>query len=378
MTRVKRYPVAPAPERIDQALEAGAAEWRHAFGVDYLRVRSDHRNVPRGVVRVRERVVPAYPSVARIFALAAGIAGSFEGTFYAEEKIDGYNVRIFDAGGRPLAITRSGMACPFTNDRLPDLIAPEALRALFADHPELILCAEVAGRGNPYMPTLVDRWGDDVQLFVFDLMRSGSQAFVPVLERDQLLRRYDIPQPPQLGPFELAELSRLGEEILRLDREGAEGVVLKPPAEGPRVKYVTPTINLTDIISDAALEMELPGEFFTHRIVRMVMALRELDQRERLPELAGKLGEALVLGFDEALNEVERSGQVARSFRVRLRAEASCDALLEHIGGRSRTVDLQEVSRRQVGEHWELTFRKVFRKSSDRLKTLLSGGPVFD
>ncbi len=378
MTHIKRYPLAPQPEQFERALAAGAVEERVAFGVRYQRVSRDYRNMPRGVVRIDGCVVPAYPSVGRIFALGAGVRQAFAGPFHAEEKIDGYNVRIVRAAGRLLPLTRSGMVCPFSFDRLPDLVDPDALAALFDAEPGLILCAEIAGPGNPYMPTASTRWGEDIGLFAFDLMRCGSQSFVPEQQRTALLDRYGIPQAPRLGRFTVDELPRLAEEVLRLDREGGEGVVLKPPGEGGRVKYVTPGINLTDIVSDAALELELPGEFYTHRVVRMVMALRELGQQQRLEEMGTALGAALVQGFAEAVAEVERGGEVSRIFVVRLRRESSCDALLEHVGYRSRSVDIKEVSRRSIGGYYELTFRKVFRRSSDKLKTLLSGGSVFD
>ncbi|RFA25864.1 RNA ligase [Alkalilimnicola ehrlichii] len=378
MTRIKRYPVAPQPEQFQAALAARAAERRSEDGYVFYRLRTDFHGMPRGAVMMEGHVVPAYPSVARVFALAAGVRQAFREPFYAEEKIDGYNVRIFRVGEALVPVTRSGVVCPFTRDRLPDLLDTQALNSLFDAHPDLVLCAEVAGKGNPYMPTLIDRWGEDVQLFCFDLMRFGEQRFLPVAERRTVLERYDIPQTPLLGRYSRDDLTPLGEALLRLDSEGAEGAVLKPPADGLRVKYVTPSINLTDIVSDAALELELPGEFFTHRIVRMVMALRELGQRARLDGLAGELGEALIQGFNQALDDVEHGERVGRTFRVRLRHASSCDALLAHLGYRSSTIDVVEQSRRWDGSHYELTFRKIFRKSSDRLRTLLGGGPVFD
>lgn len=378
MARVKRYPIAPDSERFDRARAAHAVERREEYGVTYERITSDYRGQPRGALRVGERIVPAYPSIGRIFALASGIRQLFDAEFFAEEKIDGYNVRIFSVGDRIVPVTRSGKICPFTLDRLPDLLDLDALRRLFAAQPDLVVCAEVAGRGNPYMPTHSDRWGADVSLYGFDLMRCNSQRFVPLEERRQLLAAHGVSQPPLLGRFSPGDPTPLAQEVLRLDREGGEGVVLKPPEQGTRVKYVTPTINLVDIATDAALELELPGEFFTHRIVRMVMALRELEQGERLESLARELGWALAHGFDEAVQEVARHGRLSRLVRVRLRSQASCDALLDHLAEGSRTIAVEEVERRPANGYYELTFRKVFRKSSDKLKTLLAGGTQFD
>ncbi len=378
MSSRKRYPVAPAPKRFDEALEAGAAEDREDFGVRYRRLRDDFHGLPRGALRLEGRVIPDYPHIARIFALESGVAANFDDAFHVEEKIDGYNVRVFAAGGRPVAVTRSGRLCPFTCDRLPDLAPAGALEALLADHPELVLCAEVAGPGNPYMEVASARVADDVGLFVFDLMRCGEQRFLPLAERDALLAPYGIPQAPRLGWYQPGQIEELRALLRRLDADGAEGIVLKPPGDGLRVKYVAPSINVEDVATEAALELELPGEFYSHRVVRMVMALRELGQRERVAELGAAFGRAMAEGFDQALDEVEASGEIAKDYRVRLREEASIDALLAHLDQGSRTIKVRELGRRRVDGRWELRFRKVFRRSSSKLSALIGGEFVFD
>lgn len=379
MARRKRYPVAPAMEDIDAALNSGEAESVSEHGIDYVRVRRDCRMAPRGVAAVDGRVVPDYPHIARVFALSAGIAENFDGPFYAEEKIDGFNVRLLRTQGRFLPLTRSGQLCPFTLDRLPDLVDIDALHRFFDAHPDMVLCAEVAGPGNPYMDTISPHGGEDVVMLVFDLMRYGEQRFVGVEEREEILTAFpEIPQAPKLGRFTAADLAELGEAILRIDADGGEGVVLKPPGDGLRLKYVCPSINLQDIASEAALEMETPGEFYTHRVVRMVMALHELGQQHRLDELGASLGHALVDGFDRALSQVEQTGHLAKRYHVRLRDERTADELLERLNDGSKTIRAREVSRRPLGAHTELVFEKVFRKSTSKLETLLKGGPIFD
>jgi putative ATP-dependent DNA ligase len=374
----KRYPVAPSPERFAAAEESRATQRHDHRGVPYIRLREDFHGMPRGAILVDGRVVPDYPHIARIFALSSGVQRNFRGPFVAEEKIDGYNARIFRAGGEIMAVTRSGRVCPFTVDRLPDLLDIDALSRLFNRHPDLILCAEVAGPGNPYMSMASPHGGDDVRLFVFDLLRYGEQTFVPLAERDRILSRFELPVAPPLGQYTADDLPAVAGLVRELDARGAEGIVLKPPEQGLRVKYVCPSINVEDVITEAALEMELPGEFYTHRMVRMIMALRELDQRDRLESLGKAFGRALAGGFDEALAAVERDGELARVFRVRLRQAHSADALLDHLGRSSRTVSVREQSREWDGTHWVLTFKKIYRRSSSRLGTLLRGGPVFD
>ena len=378
MSGMKRYPVAPAPDRFDEALAARAAERCVEGQVEYVRMRTDRGDMPRGAVRVDCRVVPDYPRIARVFALEAGIRENVEGAFYTEEKIDGYNVRVFRSGGVTLAITRNGTVCPFTMDRLPDLVEPGALEAFFAKYPDLIICAEIAGRGNPYTRMDSPRVTGDVGLFAFDLMRYDSEEFLPVKERRAILSGFKIPQAPDLGRYTVEDMAELKRQVLRLDGEGAEGIVIKPPAGGLRLKYVTPSINIADVASDAPLEMELPGEFYVHRVVRLVTSLRELGRREREVAMAEELGRALVAGFSRALDEVEATGELAETYTVRLRHRETADRLLTHLGGGSRTVRVYEVRRRRDGDYWELVFRKVYRRSTGKLHTLLGGGAIFD
>ncbi|MDZ7809142.1 MAG: hypothetical protein U5L11_02075 [Arhodomonas sp.] len=84
----------------------------------------------------------------------------------------------------------------------------------------------------------------------------------------------------------------------------------------------------------------------------MVMALRELGQAERIPELGARFGQDLAEGFSAALDEVEATGEIAQRYTVRLREAASIDALLEHMGRGSRTIRVVEESREHDGHHW--------------------------
>lgn len=378
MSARKRHPVAPRPERFLEAHANNAAERCCDFGINYIRIRTDYQGIPRGAVLVADRVIPDYPHIGRVFALAAGIRQSLNGPFQVEEKIDGYNVRIFRVADRCVAITRSGRICPFTTDRLPDLLDMTALEQLFAEHPDLILCAEVAGPGNPYMDMASPRGGDDVALFVFDLLRQGQDQLVPLAQRDALLSHYGLPIPRRFGCFTRHELAEVLEIVRQLDTEGGEGIVLKATLDDRRIKYVCPTINVEDVATEAALELELPGEFYIHRVVRMVMALRELGQRDRAQTLGTALGKALVSGFDQALQDMERTQKISKVYHIRLRQEASIKALLEHLDQDSRTISVHEIARERLGNHWELTFRKTFRRSTSKLETLLAGSPVFD
>jgi putative ATP-dependent DNA ligase len=137
-------------------------------GLRYLRFSDKHHGIPRGTVMLDGRVVPGYPSIGRIFTLEAGLRGNIHGPFLAEEKVDGYNVRVVRHEGVCLAFSRGGFVCPFTTDRLADL---GPFDALLTDEPELVVCGEVAGPDNPYINAAVPAVDHDIAFFAFDLMQ---------------------------------------------------------------------------------------------------------------------------------------------------------------------------------------------------------------
>jgi putative ATP-dependent DNA ligase len=343
--------------------------------IEYVRFSDDMRNFERGTVLLDGRVVPSYPRLGRIFVLEEGVRRAMPEEFYVEEKLDGYNVRVLRHGERLLPLTRGGFVCPFTEDRLADLAD---LEPLLRDRPDLIVCAEVVGPENPYILTRTPRVASDVRLFAFDLMRCGHAGFLPLAERDALFERYRVPRAPVLGRWTPAELPRLKDELRRLDAEGAEGIVLKPPAEGLRVKYVTPSVNLTDIEDDSVLLKELPPEFFMNRLVRLALGMREMGMLERTEEIEQRLGHAILTGFFGALEGIAAGGVVERTFRVRMHGEQAAERLMRHMNRASRRIQVREIERHAEDGMCVLSFRKIFLTSTSELKTLLGGQFIFD
>jgi putative ATP-dependent DNA ligase len=345
-------------------------------GLHFVRYADDVQHVPRGtVVLDGGRVVPSYPSIGRIFVLKEGIRRAFQDPFHAEEKLDGYNIRIVRHEGRLLPFTRGGFVCPFTEDRLADL---GDFGPLFDEDPDLVLCGEIAGPDNPYIATHTPRVVQDVAFFAFDLMRVGLQGFVPLARRDVLFERHAVPHVPGLGCFNPQEAEPLVDVLCRLHVEGAEGIVLKPPGEGLRVKYVTPGINLSDVRDDSPLLAELPPEFFVNRLVRLAIGLRELGLAEQDADLERKLGHAVLSGFMDTLRRLDEEGVVARTFSVKVHSEATIDRLLHHLDRVSTKIQVRELERGRDGDLYRVTFRKTYQTSTSQLRTLLAGQHIFD
>lgn len=363
------------PTLVEKALRHGDARRLHFGDVTYVRFTDDCAAAPRGTVILGHRVLPVYPHTGRIFVLERGIERHATQTFHVEEKVDGYNVRIVRWGDQLLPFTRGGFLCPFTYDRLADLAD---LGPLFREDPDLVLCGEVAGPGNPYIDSRPYQVTEDVAFFAFDLMRLDQAGFMPLAERDELLDRHRVPAVARFGVFDRDGLPRLKELVLELDRRGSEGIVIKPPAEGSRFKYVTPSINIQDLVQDSHLLSHLPPEHFVHRLIRLSIGLNELGLTGELPSIHQRLGEGILTGYLDSVRSVMAQGEVAKRFTMKLNTLEAVENVVEHLLTASQKIQVREVSRRREGDHWILEVEKVFVKSTSELRSLLAGRLVFD
>lgn len=343
--------------------------------LEYLRYLDDSPALPRGTVSWDGNTVYGYPHIGRILALATGLREQFPTPFWVEEKVEGYNVRICRVRDRVLAFSRGGFVCPFTTDRLPDLLD----LAILETHPDLVICAEVAGPENPYLESAPPFIGSDVRLFVFDLMRVGEPGFLPQERTYAIVERHGLPAVQRLGRYTADDVDAIQGILRRFNAEGREGIVFKEDAPGGRrAKYVTSSSGIADIRSTAANILELPPEYFTNRILRLVLFLRE-QGLEHSEELDRELGAAFLDGLMAALRQYEREGKVYRRFRCRLRERESAQAMLAHlneVGAHQVQIALHRLERE--GDYWVLEFDRQYSGLNGLLGHLLHGGLVFD
>ena len=292
-----------------------------------------------------------------------------------EEKIDGFNVRIFKLNNRIIALSRGGFVCPFTTDRTPDLMDT----AVFEHEPGIVLCAEVAGPDNPYMEGGVPYIEEDVKLFIFDIGVFNQPQFAPYLRKEALIDLYQLPSVPRFGRFELADLGRINAILLQLNQQSREGVVFKEDTpRDHRAKYTTSKINIVDIEAGAYTMFDLPPEYFMNRIARLALFMDEQGIADSL-EMRQQLGTAYVKGLLEAIQQVHQHHKVFRTYRCRFRQRENAVKLLAHlndIGGHVQ-ITLHELCEDENG-YWQLEFDKVFAKSSGTLSSLLKGNLLFD
>ncbi|KPK38438.1 MAG: hypothetical protein AMJ69_08470 [Gammaproteobacteria bacterium SG8_47] len=358
--------------QLEQAFSQGRARVREHGELRYTSFIHDHNDIARGTAIFANRTVYGYPRIGRVVHLGTGLQEQFKGSFWAEEKINGYNVRVFKTAGQVLALTRGGFVCPFTTDRIGDLMDP----SVFDRDPDLVICAEIAGPDNPYNESFPPFVSHDVQLFVFDLQRIDRPGTMEQDEKLALIDRYQLPAVRCFGHFQPQDLETIKRLMLQLDADGAEGLVFKNAFKS--AKYVTAYSTLSDIHSTSEFLTDMPAEYFTGRILRLALFLQE-QGLTHTRELDRRLGDAFLDGLTQAIEQFQREHKVYHTHRCRFRHRDNAEMLLAHLEqAGSHRVQINRRDLRREGEYWVLEFDRAYASINGLLGHLLSGGLVFD
>ncbi|MFN7065173.1 MAG: RNA ligase [Aquificaceae bacterium] len=361
-------------ETLKEALKKNKLKSETYGELEYLRFTDDFKDVPRGTVLLKDTVIWGYPHIGRIFQISTGIKEQFKGPFWVEEKVDGYNVRIFMHKGEVYALTRGGYICAFTTDRTKDFVNLE----VFEEHPELILCMEVAGPENPYVEETPPYLGKDIAFFLFDIMQKNQQGFLPYREKLKIIERFNLPSVERYGLYIPDGMEELKELMRKLNQEGREGVVLKEDSErDKRVKYITSYANLSDIRITSLNMLGLPPDYYTNRLLRLALFIEE-EGLSKDEELYRELGRAFLDGLFEACRKAREEGKVYRTFRCRFRSREKALFFLEQIKHASVHIQVNMLSLEKGDDFWILEFEKVFLNMTGLLGHLLGGGSIID
>jgi putative ATP-dependent DNA ligase len=336
----------------------------------FIRLSQDYKKFLRGTVFYEKGTVKSYPKIMRILHLENGIKRYFKNRFYLEEKVDGYNVRIALIDDKLLAFTRGGFICPFTTDRITDLIDLE----FFKRYPDYIICGEVVGPGSPYNTENIPYVKEDVLFLVFDIIDDKGN-FLTTERRYNVLENFNIQQVRHWGPFYNTDMEVIKKIIFELDKEQREGIVIKPISSGRSIKYVTLSSCLRDIEATAHLISELPAGFFVQRIIRAVFFCHEfaisLDDRYLLD-----FSKALHLIPQGVLKNIEKGDSVKEYFKVKLRNKESIDKLISHLNRSGVKTQLMSVEK--SGDYYNAKFYRIYLKGSRELRQRLMGKGFFD
>ncbi len=336
----------------------------------FVRLTQEYKSFPRGTVFCEDRIIYGYPQIMRILHLTNGINRYFEGEFYVEEKVDGYNVRIALINNTMLCFTRGGFVCPFTTDRVSDLVDIR----FFEQYPEYIICGEVAGPGSPYNTEVIPYIKEDIQFFVFDIMdRKGKN--LSLKDRYEILQPFKINQVNRWGPFKKGDIEKIKRIILELDREEREGIVIKSISNERSAKYVTLGSCLRDLQASTHLITELPAGFFLQRILRALFFCHEFN----IPiedEFLLKSADALYRIPEKTIHDISEGKEVKELFEIKVKNKNTIDELLRLIN--RSDVRAQLISIEKQGDYFKARFCRIYINGTRQIRHKLAGHGFFD
>lgn len=340
-------------------------------GQEFVRLCQDYKKLPRGTIFYEGGSLSGYPHIMRILHLERGISRYMKTSrFFVEEKMDGYNVRIARINGQTIAFTRGGFICPFTTDRVYDLIDPR----FFDRYPDYILCGEVVGPGSPYNTEIIPYVEEDIIFYVFDIARINGGFLLPE-ERIATLSNFEMEQVKRWGPFDISNIQEIKEIVLDLDRREREGIVIKPLNSGKALKYVTLSSCLRDLKATTHLISEIPSGFYIQRIIRAIFFCHEF----KIPLTDDYLMEAVRALYHRpynAVKDVASGGEIKESFDVKVRKRETATELLRHLNRSG--IYTQLVSIERTGDYYRLQFNRIYRKGTKEIRQLLRGKGFFD
>lgn len=237
-------------------------------------------------------IVYGYPKIRRAMMLAPAIKRHFSDGVLIEEKMNGHNVRVASVKGKTIALTRGGFICPYSTEVANDQIPPE----LFKDNPDIVLCGEMVGPKNPYVPKEVYP-AESMDFYLFDVSRKGKRDIEGSSKTHALADEYEMRSVHLFGEFGLDEAAEEIKEIIKdLGRRGREGVVIKDPAnlKSP-IKYTSSESNCRDLEFAFRHYNDYGQDFFFSRVVREGFQATEWSEAEaQFEERCLRLGKSML------------------------------------------------------------------------------------
>ena len=328
--------------KMDKYLDSGTVQFIEDYP-PYLRFRRVTGKVEKGTnIFFKDKdgtkgkeididIARGYPKTSRILMLERGMKKNFESTVYAEEKLNGYNVRLVKIFGEIKALTRGGLDCPYTNER----IDKEKYEEFFSENPEMMLCGEVIGQNNPYVEK---RYLEEAEFgyYVFDIRDKETNVPIGIPEKNKTLEEYGIEKIREIGKYEPDQGKELLEEVRKMGKEGREGIVLKTRNMDKQMKYTANQSSNTELEYAFKFWNDYGKDFMFRRIIRQGFQAHERDlEGKELEKEAEELGKSILIPLVETIRKVEKGEKVEEEFTLKFPSKEFGEAYinyLRHIG----------------------------------------------
>ncbi len=341
-------------------------------GFKYYRFREAFRKVEKGTVIVLDplTIVRGYPKIPRAFVISSAFKKRLSGEkVFAEEKMDGYNVRTVMLKGKLYSFTRRGLYCPYTTLRIRHQLESDGSIAFFEENPELMLCGEVVGLQNPYQEKSYPE-AREFGYFVFDIRNMVDNSPVSYDEKLRLVEKYGLKHVNFFG-----EVSS-GEEVLKLVRklgeDGREGVVLKSFDGMKMLKYTANQSTNNDLKYAFTFFEDYGLAFMYSRVLREAFQAYELGlEGKELEKEAKELGKSILIPMVETIKRIAEGEEVTEDFELLVPSEEFGFKFVENLKNLGVIVTVKEKKKTSKGVKFKLS--RHYPKTNDKTKAILEG-----
>jgi putative ATP-dependent DNA ligase len=318
-------------------------------------------------------IVRGFPKIPRLLMLYPGIENHFSSCkkIIVEEKMNGYNVRAAMIGESLVGLTRGGFICPYTTDKINDLIGQE----FFIDHPELVVCGEMVGPDSPYVPKSFYNI-ESLEFFAFDVREKISGKPLPVNKKRELLDQYGINSVRLFGEIDVYNAHEKITEIIReLGEHTHEGVVIKDPEMiiSP-VKYTSSQSNCADLQYAFEFYNDFGRDFFFPRVCREAFQSFEWDEDEESRRIRSqRLGESILLPMINTIKKKKGGTRITETVQIKVRDLSIAKDFEEHL----RLLGVEAVFEKpeQLGKEYIIKIKKMLNSTNDKTESILRGEP---
>lgn len=314
-------------------------------------------------------IVYGYPKIRRAMMLEAAIKSHFPDRLAVEEKMNGYNIRVASIDGDIVALTRGGFICPYSTEVARRLVSPQ----VFEDNPDIVLCGEMIGPENPYVPKDIYPT-DTIDFCLFDLSMKNSKRTIGVHKTHEFAEKYNIYSTPFFGEFKATRAYGPIKRIVKqLGRKGHEGVVLKDPDNKiAPLKYTSSESNCSDLETAFRYYNDYALDFFVSRAVREGFQTVEWDEsEEEQKDRALRIGESILLPLADTIKRKLNGEQIVQQVQIRVKSIQTARDFEYHLrrSGMRAIFDPPEPE----DDGYIVRISKLMMSTNDKTQALING-----
>ncbi len=335
-----------------------------------LRFEKETSGIEAGTVVFKSgEVVYGYPKIRRPLMLGAAIKRHFSDNVAVEEKMNGHNVRVLSIDGELVALTRGGFICPYSTEVAASLLPGE----VFEENPNLVMCGEMVGPENPYVPKDIYPT-DTIDFYLFDIAQKNRKGTLGVQRTHEFAQEFGLKTAAFLGEFrkEIAP-ERIKQIVIKLGRQGREGVVMKDPENKVApLKYTSSETNCGDLKIAFRYYNDYALDFFVSRAVREgFQSMEWMESAEERKVRALRLGESILLPLVDTIQRKQDKENIVQKVQIRVKSLVTAREFEYHL----RRSGIRAIFDQPVPEDdgYLIRITKLIMSTNDKTQALLDG-----